>query len=134
MSIKSLGEGKMKTTTEFQSPADQLVRQLRDAAINETYSSAHVSLLHRAADMVNSLDVLTYQCVVACKRIGFVYDESDNKYGEFSQAFFWLQEKGQDAYNAKMADGKYEFLKGVESRMKDLMAFYEESKNVQRFN
>lgn len=123
----------MKTTTEFQRPADELVIQLRDAA-RHALSPGDAQLLNRAADMVNSLNVLTYQCVVACKRMGFVYDESDNKYGEFSQAFFWLQEKGQDAYNAKMADGKYEFLKGVESRMKDLMAFYEESKNVQRFN
>ncbi|QGZ16354.1 hypothetical protein Hena1_02040 [Erwinia phage Hena1] len=109
-------------------PADMLVRKLRKESRNPDLSPEHTQVMNRAADMINSLDTLTYQCVVACKRMGFVYDESDKKYSEFSQAFFWLQEKGADAYNASMADGKYEFLKGVESRMKDLIAFYEENK------
>lgn len=82
-----------------------------------------------AAHVINSLDVLIYQCLQACKRIGFEYDPTI-KEGEFAQAFFWLQEKGQDAYHSRMADTKYLFYKGVEEKITDLFNYFKENKDV----
>lgn len=82
-----------------------------------------------AAHVINSLNVIIYQSLQACKRMGFEYDPT-LKEGEFAQAFFWLQEKGQDAYNSRMADTKYLFYKGVEERITDLFNYFKENKDV----
>lgn len=85
--------------------------------------------IENAAHVINSLEVLIYQSLQACKRMGFEYDPSF-KEGEFAQAFYWLQEKGQDAYNSRMADTKYLFYKGVEERITDLFNYFKENKDV----
>lgn len=109
-------------------PAGELFYALRSIEKDKNLTPYQSELINRSAEMINALDVLTYQCVIACKRMGFVYDEA-SKHNEFHEAFMWLQEKGSDAYAATMAVSQYEFLKGVESRLKDLVNFYEARNN-----
>lgn len=109
-------------------PAGELFYALRGIEKDKNLTPHQLELVKRSASMINALDVLTYQCVIACKRMGFVYDET-SKHNEFHEAFMWLQEKGADSYAATMAGSQYEFLKGVESRVKDLVNFYETRNN-----
>ncbi|QEQ94856.1 hypothetical protein pEaSNUABM56_00056 [Erwinia phage pEa_SNUABM_56] len=111
-------------------PADMMVRKLRKESRNPELSPDHAQLMNRAADMVNALDILSYQCVVACKRMGFVYDDTVRE-SEFHQAFFWLQEKGAAAHEATLADSKYQMVLGVEQRVNELYKFFQENKNGQ---
>lgn len=103
----------------------ELIDLLHDAELTEDQKA----LVYDVAHTINAYDVLYYQCLGACKRMGFVYDESQRG-GEFSQAFFWLQERGSEAHAAATADSKYTLLVGVEQRIEDLFRFYQENKNA----
>ncbi|UYL85034.1 hypothetical protein pEaSNUABM55_00261 [Erwinia phage pEa_SNUABM_55] len=111
-------------------PADAVFNALRRIEKDENLTADQVSTIRSAAHMVNALDVLTYQCVVACKRMGFVYDDTVRE-SEFHQAFFWLQEKGAAAHEATLADSKYQMVLGVEQRVNELYKFFQENKNGQ---
>ena len=119
----------MYPSDKDQHPAAVLFRQLKQAEKDDNLTEEQKKLLNDAAHMVNALDVLNWGCLNACKKIGFVYDPN-LRYGEFAQAFFWLQEKGGEAYKSATADSKYNLLVGVEQRIEDLFRFYQENKNA----
>lgn len=119
----------MFPSDEDQHPAAVLFRQLRAIEKDENLTEEQKKIIGEAAHMVNALDVLNFMCLKACKNIGFVYDPSQRD-GEFAQAFFWLQEKGGEAYQSAIADSKYKLLVGVEERIEDLFRFYQENKNA----
>lgn len=119
----------MFASDEDKHPAAVLFRQLRETEKDENLTDEQKKLIHEAADMVNALDCLNFGCLHACKNIGFVYDPTLRD-GEFAQAFYWLQEKGGEAYKAATADSKYNLLVGVEKRIEDLFRFYQENKNA----
>ena len=119
----------MFPSDEDQHPAAVLFLQLRAIEKDENLTEEQKKIIERAAHMVNALDVLNWGCLNACKKIGFVYDPSLRD-GEFAQAFFWLQEKGGEAYKSAIADSKYKLLVGVEERIEDLFRFYQENKNA----
>lgn len=110
-------------------PAAILHRQLRKMKEDENLTEEQKTLIGRAAHMVDALGLLNWGCLNACKKIGFVYDPTLRD-GEFAQAFFWLQEKGGEAYKSATADSKYNLLIGVEKRIEDLFRFYQENKNA----
>lgn len=94
----------------------------------DVLSEEELKGLASAKSMINALDVLNYQCLNSCKRMGFKYNP-EIKGGEFTQAFFWLQEKGFEAHRAATADDAYELLIGVEKHVNELFKLFQEKKN-----
>lgn len=119
----------MSSYQEAHHPAAVLFRQLRAIRNDENLTEEQRKLIDEAGHMINGLDVLNFMCLKACKNIGFVYDP-DLKEGEFFQAFYWLQEKGDEAHKSATADSKYKLLVGVEERIEELFRFYQENKNA----
>lgn len=122
---------KISTSKGTRTVAEETFRRLMEISKELSAKGEHRMAcdVGNAAHIINSLDVLIHQSLQACKRIGFEYDPT-LKEGEFAQAFFWLQEKGQDAYNSRMADTKYLFYKGVEEKITDLFNYFKENKDV----
>ena len=112
------------------SPAQKVfdsLKELRERVPGLTEEDKQI--LRDAGHMVNAQEVIAYHMLQSCKKIGFVYDPTLRD-GEFAQAWFWLQDKGQECMEARLADTKHLMVKGIEQRIEDLYNFYQESKNA----
>ena len=119
-----------KVTGELEpSPAQRVFDSLWNfRKAHPELSEEELKMLESAGHMVNAQEVLLYQSVLACKRAGFVYDESQRE-GEEWQAFMWLQDKGL----AAMKEGQCSdtaFVEGLSSKLTDIFKYIQEHNNA----